>query len=474
VEGFGYPNFFSYLAFYAWFPLSLIAFFVTKKPLRTALAVYLGGLLFLPERIDFDLPLVPPIGKGEIAALSCFVGSVLKLRKRIFKLPPGRGVELFIPVIVLAALVTASQNSEPLVIGWKGDVVLPGHDMVEGVGLGIREVLQIGLPFYLGRLLFRDEEDLKLLITGFTVAAVIYIPFLLFEIRFSPQLHALLYGFHQHFFGQTVRWGGFRPMVFLEHGLAVAMFVLAGTIAAFSAAKAGLKVFKRKGWLIAHSLFVMLVLCKSTGAIIMGLLCLPLVKFGRLSKQLQLVTILSMLIVIYPGLKIMGQFPKDAIVDTARSLFGEERGQSIEFRFENDEILVERAAQKLWFGWGGYGRGRVYDYEGKDISVTDGYWIIQLGNRGLIGLYGNLGLIVVPLLVARRRLRRVKDKQHRTLLTGLALMVAMYGADLLPNGLYNSAPFLLAGALVTLSAELSKRSATQPATTMQAELPHAA
>ena len=37
----------------------------------------------------------------------------------------------------------------------------------------------------------------------------------------SPQLHFMTYGFYQHEFTQVVRMGGYRPMVFLQHGIAV-------------------------------------------------------------------------------------------------------------------------------------------------------------------------------------------------------------------------------------------------------------
>lgn len=463
MAGFGYPNAFCYFVFFAFLPIAVGFLAASSKPLKTLLIVYLGGILFMPERIEYDLPLIPPIAKGEIAALSCLLGAMIKLQKRIFKLPPGLSAELVVPLIIVGAVITASQNTDPMVIGNRGEVVLPGHDFMEGVGLGIRELFQIGIPFFLGRLLFRDEHDLKLLVTGFATAALIYTPFIWFELRMSPQAHNYVYGFMQHFFGQTVRFGGYRPMVFMQHGLAVAMLMLSGTVAAFTSAKAGLKILKFKAWPVAYYLFVVLVLCKSVAAIILGCLVLPLIKWGKPKRQVQLITIFCAITVIYPTLKVTDTFPSEAIVAAARALINEERGQSMEFRFQNDEILVEKAQEKLWFGWGGYGRSRIYDWSGKDISVTDGYWVIHLGARGIVGLYGNFALLLIPLWFARKRIKNVQDKQQRMLLTGLAFMVALFTVDLLPNGLYNSFPFFLAGALASLSAALGgKQRARRP------------
>ena len=54
----------------------------------------------------------------------------------------------------------------------------------------------------------------------------------LFEVRFSPQLNIWIYGFFQHDFQQMIRGGSFRPIVFLPHGLWVALFFLSTLVAA--------------------------------------------------------------------------------------------------------------------------------------------------------------------------------------------------------------------------------------------------
>ena len=101
----------------------------------------------------------------------------------------------------------------------------------------------------------------------------------------------------------------------------------------------------------------------------------------------------------------------------------------------------------LW-GWGAFGRGRVYDDTGKDISVTDGWWIIQLGGRGAVGLACLLGLLLLPIAYAYRNCRKIPDKKDRMLIGNLAIIAVFYTLDLLPNGLYNSLPFFFSGALL--------------------------
>ena len=39
-----------------------------------------------------------------------------------------------------------------------------------------------------------------------------------------------IYGFNQHMFAQAVRESGYRPVVFMQHGLMVALFLVSGSI----------------------------------------------------------------------------------------------------------------------------------------------------------------------------------------------------------------------------------------------------
>jgi hypothetical protein len=54
------------------------------------------------------------------------------------------------------------------------------------------------------------------------------------------------------------------------------------------------------------------------------------------------------------------------------------------------------------------------------------------------------------------RLRKVPRDPDSELIAGLALIVAITAADLLPNGLFSNYPFFLAGALTTGSALLQQ------------------
>jgi len=145
-------------------------------------------------------------------------------------------------------------------------------------------------------------------------------------------------------------------------------------------------------------------------------------------------------------------FPVGGVLNVASS-FGEERRESLEYRFSNEDALLARARERIWFGWG-YGRGRVYDAAGKDTSIIDGYWIACLGVAGLSGYLVSFGSFLWPLVWARKRLRDHGDALDRTHLAGVAVILGLIGMDLIPNGLWSVMPYLLTGGLARRLREL--------------------
>src|SRR5205814_5450725 len=126
------------------------------------------------------------------------------------------------------------------------------------------------VPFFLGLLLFRTSKQLSDLLTSFAIAAIIYLPLVAVELRMSPQFHYWLYGYQQHSFLQTMRFGGYRPMVFMTHGLALGRFLAVASLSALIVAPVRRRILGMPSRLVSAVLFVTLVLCKSAGAVIYG------------------------------------------------------------------------------------------------------------------------------------------------------------------------------------------------------------
>lgn len=440
----------AYIALVLFIPFSA-ALFAVLRPHLAATITFFVAVMFLPERVAFDAPLLPPIDKLSLSGLCAFLGCLFTARPKLRQARPFRGFDWLFVLMVLGFFGESATNKDTFVFG---PLILPPLGMHEAIAASIRTFLGFYLPFFLGRALIRTPDEMRDLALVATAAALVYVPFIAYELRMSPQLHRIVYGFHQHDFIQTIRAGGYRPMVFMQHGLALAMFLLAAAIFATALAKARVRFyFGFSSATVAVFLFVLLLICKSFGALIYAVVLIPLILFVRAKRQLTVAAILSMLVFAYPVLRTTGWFPAAALVDLSAQA-SQDRAESLDFRFKNEDRLVAKAIDRPWFGWGSYGRNRLYDDWGNDISVTDGHWIIVLGAEGVIGFLATFGMLLGPVFAARRTLPFVSAPRDRVLFSALALVVAIDGVDLLPNGLYSHLPIFLAGALAGLCAGL--------------------
>ena len=91
---------------------------------------------------------------------------------------------------------------------------------------------------------------------------------MLFEVRMSPQLHYWIYGYHASEFAQAMREGGFRPMVFMGHGLPMAFFAMTTAVAAAALWRTQTSVYRLPPAGVTAYLSGVLVLCKTLGALI--------------------------------------------------------------------------------------------------------------------------------------------------------------------------------------------------------------
>ena len=447
------PGFFAYFVLAAYVPLSALAFFL-MRPAKAAMFVVLVGVLFLPGVVAFDAPLIPPLGKHEVATFCALMGLLAFSPRQVRRARLGRGGDAFLLLMVPAIACTVFTNRDALIFGPR---VVPGFTMHDLLSSLVRFFFEDAAPYLVGRLVVTSSRDARTLVRTFVGLGLVYSLFMLFEMRMSPNLHYWIYGYACHLdFTQTRRWGGYRPTVFLEHGLAVGLFALAAALLAAAEGRiTRWRLGLPTGWSTLY-LVMILVLCRSTGAIILGLVTLPVVALAKPRRQVRLAVLLAAVCITYPGLKLAGVFPDQAIVDFARDHLGPDRAESLQYRFDNDKQLIDRARERLWFGWGGSGRNRVYDDTGRNTVVTDGYWIIVLSVGGLLRLACSFGLLLYPVVRATRVLREVREPGDRLLLAGLAVVLACCVFDLLPNGMFNPIPLFLAGALARLNLELSR------------------
>ncbi len=406
----------------------------------------LGFTLFLPELAFIDPPLLPRLDKHTLASLSMLLGAFATNGARVRSTPWFGGAGWWLGLSLLGTVGTALTNPETLVYG---PVELEALTLYDALSMSIEDMLNMVLPFFLGRAFFRTSKSLRTLMVLIVGWTLFYSVFVLLEVRLAPQLHKWVYGYRQHSFAQASRGDGYRPMVFMEHGLAVAIFLVSTIMCSASLRNVVPKVWRFTPGFATLYLVVVLVLCKSMGALVFTIIALPVVLYATPRAQVAFAAALAAIVLLYPVLRVNGAIPTTELVEYGRQFGDDERAWSLQFRFANEDMLLQRAMERPWFGWGANRRARVFSADGRDLTTIDGYWIILLGQRGWVGTFAGLGALAVPILMLRRRFGTFSPRD-RTLLAGLAIALVLAAADLLPNGLFTRVPYMLAGALVGL------------------------
>ena len=218
-------------------------------------------------------------------------------------------------------------------------------------------------------------------------------------------------------------------------------------LAAIGFGMARIELIKPGRWVPFHVLFVGVLLCKSFASICYAILMSLLMILGKRKTQTRIATLLVVVVVAYPILRSFDMIPTDAMVDYARKV-SVDRAASLEFRFANEDALLEKARERIWFGWGSWGRHHVFDpITGQDLSVIDGYWIILLGKSGILGFAAFYALLLGPVYLAVKRIDSINPMSSRWLVLSMVFIVLIRAVDLIPNAFITPITMFFAGSL---------------------------
>ncbi len=436
------PNTLAYLALAGWPLISLVLFRRLEVGRAIIWSLLLAYLFLPPPPAVFDFPLMPPLSKQTLPPVAAFVIVVLMRGGELRIFPRSNVARLLMLMFVLSPLATVLTNDEPVFFGRVG---LPALRLIEAFALMVQQAMLL-LPFVLAQNILARREDQRDLLVALLAAGLFYSLLMLIEIRLSPQLNIWIYGYFQHLFEQTVRFGGFRPIVFLYHGLWVAFFALMVLVAAAALWRGGTGRMKTFAFGATGYMWVVLVLCKSAASFGYSLVLVPLVLFAGRMLQFRVAAFLALLALAYPAMRGLDLVPADWLVEQAAAI-DPDRAASLDFRFDNEAVLLERARIKPVFGWGSWGRNHILDpVSGRILTVTDGRWIITIGVFGWVGYIAEFGLLAWPLfLLALRSWGLRAEDEVSPWLGPLALILAFNLVDLLPNATITTLTFLISG-----------------------------
>ncbi|KIN73204.1 membrane protein [Sulfitobacter guttiformis] len=467
------PNPIAYLMLLMW-PAVCLVLFRTQSVERAVIWSILGGYLLLPPLAEFNLPLVPAMDKVSIPSLSVLAILVFATAYRVRLLPEGRIARVLVVLLICSAIPTVLTNREPIlfeVLRGADPILflvdaLPGQSVRDIGSVLIAQALTV-VPFLVARQFLSSENGLLELLRALMVGALFYSIPSLIEIRFSPQMNVWVYGFFQHSFEQTMRAGGYRPIVFLPHGLWLALFVCTAAMAAAALARVAPKLKRWKAVLWTVYLMLFLLACKSAASIAYGMVLVPMIYFAPRRWLVLLATVFALIAVTYPMMRNLGVIPTDAIVAKVAEV-NPDRAQSLGYRFNNEEQLLERAAEKPAFGWSGWGRSLVRDAEdGEILTIPDGRWIIVFGSFGWLGYIAEFGLLALPLLLLGKHVLRNRDVELSPYIGAVALILGITLIDMLLNATLTPFTWLTAGAVLGYIERLNPRQAAVPRHTLR-------
>lgn len=440
------PNALSFLVLAAW-PFVTIGIFGKLPVGRAVIWSLLVAYLFLPPPpAGIDPPLMPPLTKETLPSMSAFVVAFVLYGSKMTMLPRSWPARILMITFVVSPFATVLTNQEPVFFGRVG---LPGLRLFEGLALMINQFMLL-MPFILAYNFLAKVKDQRDLLIAFLGTGLVYSLLMLIEVRMAPQLNIWIYGFFQHQFSQAIRFGGFRPFVFLYHGLWVAFYALM-VLAAVAALWRGEKKGRFKTFCLGATgyMWVVLFLCKSMASFLYSMVLIPLIVFFGRNTHYRVAAVLAFLAVAYPLAKGMGLVPTQYLLDQAAA-FDAERSRSLEFRFMNEDVLLDRAYEKPLFGWGSWGRNHIHDpYTGNILTVTDGRWVIVIGVFGWVGFLAEFVLLAWPIFIlAARSFVLTRDDEVSPWLGPLALILAFNLFDLLPNATITTLTWLISGAML--------------------------
>lgn len=433
------------IALFGWLPITLALFALFRG--RTALLLSMfGAWMFLPM-MAYDLRGIPQIDKFVTANVACLIGLLVFDHKSL------RGFHLSRWDVPALALMCGAFVS----------MVTNGYGAYDGMNSMTAVWTTAIIAYFLGRVYFRDEQSLRTLATAFVIAGCIYVPLCLYEMRMSPQLHRMVYGQHQHAFTQTYRMGGWRPMVFMQHGLALSLFMGATALAAIWLWISGVKrhLLGVPMWAIAGGLTIVTVMCRSIGSLALTMAGIGALVAIRMVRHPAALALLALLPLLYMGVRVTNVWDGRDLVEMASEVH-EKRGNSLESRLTSEDVLLPGARSKPVLGHGHWvqivtdSRGR-RTHAWDSGRAADALWIITFSSRGLIGLGALTAIFLLPTYVLFRRQRKVV---HQNVPAGLAAILVVYMCDNLFNAMFSAVFFMTAGAVISLATQPTSTSAT--------------
>ena len=284
--------------------------------------------------------------------------------------------------------------------------------------------------------------------------------------RIAPILHQWVYGYAQHALDQQIRWGGWRPMVFMNHGLMLGFWMCSIALVAYWQwrSKAITQLAGVPMGLIVTALAVIAVLTRSTGAIALALMGLMVLLMVGWRRSLMPVYLLLLAVPVYIAIRVSGVLRLETIMWFIET-FNIPRPGSLFQRFRSEQLYIDTMWQtpgQVLFGRGWFtfrldARYTGFDrYEAHVIyrqAVTDALWLVLFARGGLVHVFTVMGLYFIgPWRLLRSFTRAELFSTAGAPLLVMTLVIATYNVDNLLNAMHNPVYLFVVGGMIEVAA----------------------
>jgi hypothetical protein len=408
-------------------PIVTVILTIIRGPRRGIPLAVLTGWLLLPS-LGVQVQGFLDIDRRVSIALSVLISGVLLGRSQIAAL---RLKWFDLPILLLPVTPLLSSLSN-------------GLGLYDGLTTSLYMALSWTVPWLTGRAFLSDPGAMRDFVRYVFVGGLLYAPLCIWEVRMSPSLHLNVYGDSPYFgymayAAELGKWGS-RPSVFFKNPLELGMFMTCACLCgvAICLRKRRERLLGFDPIMLVAVLCIVALACKNLGATFLLAMGAATLWWVHQRGSLALLCVLTLLPASYAFSRTTGLWSGAQVTEVV-SYLHEERAQSFGYRLRMEEILIEKALERPMLGWGGWGRSRVYNRWGDDISVVDGLWVDFLGKHGLLGLSLMIAAITVPAISTLYRRPRVVLRSDGILPVAVMLiLLLLWGVDALVNGFTNT------------------------------------
>jgi hypothetical protein len=438
------------IVMFGWIPLVLLLF-ARFPPRRAALIGFLAGWMFLPIAA-YPIHGLPDYTKIFAVSAGVLLGIAIFDFRGLISVRPALAD---IPILLFCV--------SPFFSAISG-----GLGIHEGLSVVFNQALTWGIPWIVGVLYFRTLAGLRELAVGIFCAGLIYVPLCLFEILWGPKLHLWIYGFAQGPITRiAMRFGGWRPMVFMHAGLAVAFWMAAASVVGIWIWKTGLLPSfhgVKIAWFAAILVLTTIGLKSVNGWLLLLLGAILLLTAWRWRNS-AFIYAMILLAPAYVAVSATGAWSREQLLPPVSRVLNADRAKSLGFRFLNEAVIARNARERPLLGWGRTAAAfedrnhEIYvfgDRKSKAYAVIDSLWIGVFASFGAIGLAGLLGTLLLPVTLAVWRFPAARWGEAKVApVAALAVILLLYTYDNLANSFINPVFMVIAGGLAHCRSERS-------------------